>query len=51
MSKELTGLAFFDTENPIDAKRKMVNSLHKKGSIPCDKRIVIKPEEFNDNLR
>ena len=28
----------------------MVNSLHKKGSVPCDKWIVIKPEEIKDNL-
>ena len=28
----------------------MVNSLHKKKSVPCDKRIVVKTEEINDNL-
>ena len=50
LSEKLVGLAFFDKEVPIDTKRKMVKSLPKMGSVPCDKRIVIKPEEINDNL-
>ena len=50
LSEEIVGLALSDKEVSIDTKRKMVNSLHKKGSVPCDKRIVIKTEEIYDNL-
>ena len=50
LSEKIVGLALSYKEVPIDTKRKMVNSLHKKGSVPCDKRIVIKTEEIYDNL-